>query len=531
MADINPMAVYNQPQIDYDGDGIPDSPEGDSEGGLAKQGQIRLGELKTLGGYVFQYGPNGWYNTGVQDKAAGGGGLSFDEQMTLKRTPSSSSSSSTSQSFQDPAALALQRQQLDEQIRQHDLEIAQQKQVFEYQKTKDAFARSQDDKKLALQAQEMAATAQSRLQALDLQKATLVQQRETENARMQMQAQEANARNALQARQMDMQAETARQGQLAETNRDVAKFSQNPTDYGALAAFQLANRGWGQANTAQTDANLMTDESLQPLAGALQQREGLMMPRAGTNPGQIVAPQMGAMDMGQVGQTADQIMSQAKAGGFATPEGYTGSGQGLLEQADLYNKRMARGEIQPQADPRAAANANMEKQGVPSFVPRFEDGGASIDDDTMLMMIAKLLGMEPKAIAGEKGKANGETVMSNGDVVVIPDKGKAALPEMAAGGGVFDLNSFKPQYDTTQARQFQGDAFNKAVSGTPYARGGLGGLPTSVYASSPGFNPLVAQLLGSLNAVGKGIPQEEYMRQAQMLRPTAMNERVTGRSA
>lgn len=493
----------------------------DTNGGMAKVGTIPIGTTKTFGTDVFQWDGTKWYPTGVKDAPAGGApARTFEQDMALATAPRSSSSSSVSQSLSDPRALQLQQQQLDEQIRQNQVEAARAAQVFEYTKTKDAFAQSQDDKRLALQAQQQAQNAQYQMDTLKLQSATLLNQRSSLQAQMEMQAQQENARNALQSKQIDQQAEQARQQNLLKTNEDIAQFSSNPTDYGKLAAFQLANRGWGAANTAQTGANITSEESLQPLAGALQQRQGLMQPNQPTQTGQVVAPTLGAIDLAGMYQGQPQRAPSRTEVPGASLGTYVDE-NGNLHQAPVPGATL---------DPRAEANQRLEAAGVPSWVPKFENGGAT--GENILMAIAQMLGMTPKAIAGEKGKANGETVMSNGDVVVIPDKGKSALPKMADGGF-----SFGPQYDTTEAKKFQGDAFNRAVGGTPWAQGGLGGLPTSVYASSPGFSPLVAQLLGSLNAMGKGIPQQEYLRQAEQLSPLGYNQQyghqqqIIGRSA
>ena len=68
-------------------------------------------DTKNIGGRVMQWNPA----TSRYDIDAGPAneGLTFDEQMRLRQTPTSSFSSSTSQSFQDPRALALQERGQD----------------------------------------------------------------------------------------------------------------------------------------------------------------------------------------------------------------------------------------------------------------------------------------------------------------------------------------------------------------------------------------------------------------------------------
>lgn len=477
-------------------------------------GEVDKGTLKTIDGFIYQYDPSrGWYNTGVRDTAQQGG-LTFDQQMQLKQTPSVSFSSSTSQSLADPRTLALQQAQLDETIRQNQASEANARATQEFLQQKEAFAESQDNKRLANETSQQLFNNSLSLQNLQSQHENLQAQRDQFNMQM-----------GLQYQQAALQFENDRQNRIAKANEDAAQFAQNPTDYGKLAAFQLANRGWGAQNTAQTTADLTSNESLQPLAGALNQRkeaQAAQNPFASFTPLPALAP----LDLSRF--QAQQAPAPAQGGGGLP----TYAPQQLTPTGAAPN---------PNTPPNPTveqANASMAAAGVPSFVPKFADGGAVMDPNTILMMFAKVMGMEPKAIAGEKGKKNGETVMSNGDVVVIPDKGKAMKkPKMADGGAVIDLSQFGAPLDTTEANQFRMDAFQKALAGTPYASGGLSGLPTSVYASSPGFSPSVQALIASLNSIGKGIPANEFNNQTQMLTPLGYNQQyghtqqIIGRSA
>ena len=85
-----------------------------------------------------------------------------------------------------------------------------------------------------------------------------------------------------------------------------------------------------------------------------------------------------------------------------------------------------------------------------------------------------------------------------------------------------------PMQDTTEARNFLAKSIQNALSGTPWTTANL---PSAVYASTPGTDPVVAQLLGSLNAQARGIPAETFLRQASLLAPTGANQSVTRRTA
>ncbi len=100
-----------------------------------------------------------------------------------------------------------------------------------------------------------------------------------------------------------------------------------------------------------------------------------------------------------------------------------------------------------------------------------------------------------------------------------------------ANGGIFDGTSLdSSQSDPNQqlAKDFLGQSLSNARAGTPFASGNL---PTPVFASSPGFNPYVAQLLASLQAQSSGYPAQSFLSQASLYTPRGINEAPVGRAA
>lgn len=102
-------------------------------------------------------------------------------------------------------------------------------------------------------------------------------------------------------------------------------------------------------------------------------------------------------------------------------------------------------------------------------------------------------------------------------------------PEKFANGGIFDAGWGNVQdQDRTLSMQFLNDALARARAGTPFQEGAL---PAPVYASTPGFSPLVTQVLGSLTSMAQGVPTEYFQELAAKYRPSGIRESVTQRSA
>jgi hypothetical protein len=110
---------------------------------------------------------------------------------------------------------------------------------------------------------------------------------------------------------------------------------------------------------------------------------------------------------------------------------------------------------------------------------------------------------------------------------LLNSMGLGRIPGYAEGteGSVFGEI---PLQDTTEARNFLTKSLQNALSGTPWTAANL---PSAVYASTPGTDPVVAQLLGALNAQARGVPAETFLRQASLLAPSGATQSVTRRSA
>lgn len=124
---------------------------------------------------------------------------------------------------------------------------------------------------------------------------------------------------------------------------------------------------------------------------------------------------------------------------------------------------------------------------------------------------------------------------TNAPIRVVPNSeiaryyGGTMTPRYADGtadnptGSVFGTE----MQDTTAARNFLAQAVQRALSGTPWTTTNL---PTSVYASTPGMDPAVQELLASINAQARGVPASTFLRQASLYAPSGFNQGVTRRT-
>ena len=107
-----------------------------------------------------------------------------------------------------------------------------------------------------------------------------------------------------------------------------------------------------------------------------------------------------------------------------------------------------------------------------------------------------------------------------------PNFANGTMPVYADGtDGVF--GGLGADTDRSLATSFLNDASSRARSGTPWSQGNL---PTSVYASSPGFNPSAASTLASIRAQATGQSSEDFLRSANLYKPGSVNETPIGRS-
>jgi hypothetical protein len=124
---------------------------------------------------------------------------------------------------------------------------------------------------------------------------------------------------------------------------------------------------------------------------------------------------------------------------------------------------------------------------------------------------------------------------TNMTIIMPKGKGKSKSKGMKkmADGGIFEnagrsiFEGLVDDTDRTRAQDFLDKAGQRATAGTPFD---INRLPTPVFASSPGSSRFVTDLLGSLNALRRGIPMEYFQEQANLLRPAGFSEGVIGRT-
>jgi len=108
-----------------------------------------------------------------------------------------------------------------------------------------------------------------------------------------------------------------------------------------------------------------------------------------------------------------------------------------------------------------------------------------------------------------------------------PNFANGTMPVYADGtDGVF--GGLGADTDRSLATSFLNDASSRARAGTPWSQGNL---PTSVYASSPGFNPSAAKTLASIRAQATGQSSEDFLRSADLYKPGSVSETSIGRRA
>lgn len=434
---------------------------------------------------------------------------------------------------QQRAANEQQAAQLKAQVEKWNAEIAQaqkdyalQQANLQFLKDKEKFAQSQDNKRLANETRAQLFNQEATVAGLDLQMQNMVYQRDQANAQLQSSTAQFNASMGQRTQELNQQAESQRQDRLQSLNRDAATMAADPGDRGEYAAFALANSGWGQQASAQNDVDLRTDESLAPLQGTLEQRQANSTPVAPYSFTPIVAPALGSIDLSRIRLPGSLQQGAGQAGVDAITAANAARGLDAMG-----NPTAGTAESGYTGDQQKQWADSLIAGGVPEWartglgepnVPKMEDGGLS----------------DGAFIAGEAGEeliiplAEGQALVLNKEqqAKMNPDTLKR-LKKMAAGGifsggTVFNAGAAGP--DRSLSRNFLADAVAKARSGTPFKTGQL---PTSVFASSPGFDPLVTQLLASIRAQATGLPQSSFIRQAQLLAPRGTGEGVVRRSA
>ena len=431
------------------------------------------------------------------------GGLTFDEQMRLKQTPSFSSS----MSVRDPASLQLDRDELAEKIRQSDLQTAQWQQQMDFNRDKATVEEQRGNKQLALQAQQLAENIAARIDSSNIARQRMASDMAQFDQELAFQKQEAAAKQqesaatrAFQGQQNEADRAVQRERTALERQGKIAEFAREPGDIGAVSA--MLEQGGSPISTAiGMGQSAITDRSLEPLAGLLQPQQAPAAPTP-------IASAMSAVPPGVTDAARWQAdMAKAKALGAA------------------HETAMAQ---QPAAAPAGGMTQDQinadywRKAGVPEFaIPKAEHGGMMVGEDGMsieqLMQMAQMMGMQPRAIAGDSsnGRPNEEVIMSNGPVAVVP---KGDLPRMQTGG-ITDNNLIE------QARQFMSTVGQRTLS-----RSGFGQSPTPISLADPGTSRFRQRVGAATTATTLGYPQEVFIEELLRLQPRGMQQGVYGRT-
>jgi hypothetical protein len=417
------------------------------------------------------------------------------------REPDRVSATASAQLAQSAYQFEVTQQRLAEQmaaqIEQKNREIANQEQVIAFQQKQGTFQMEQGLRKEAAETEQRLFTNRLTLQQMQA-------QRDQINTQMQLQAAQFNAQQQAQYQRDAAEFDIRRTGEMRQANESIGRLAADPADRGAYAGTVLANRGFGQAAGALGQSDLRTEESLQPLQGQLGVRDMLASMKGPQAPTPITAPQLAGIDLAMMHPGGN--INRAIGTDQTIPGATNVIGQGMVQTGAT-----------PQM--RNDANNRMDAAEVPSWVPRFMKGG--VDGGNV-------------RIVGERGpeleidQPDGSTVILNGKQAA--KMGIDLKKMMSAGtpnyqtGGIFQ-NSILP---TQQARAFSDETYRQALRGTPWEGGEV---PSATYAATPGFDPIVLDLLASISAAGGKGPASSYKRNAALATPMGMGERVVGRSA
>lgn len=391
--------------------------------------------------------------------------------------------------------------QLAEQIRSNRAAEAYSWANLDFLSQKEAFAQSQDDKRLANETRAQIFNERSTI-------ATLQQNRSTLQAQMEQRTQEFNASMQFQTQQANDQAQRAKRQDLAQNARDIAEFSDSPTDWGKLASFQLANTGWGQGDAAiQEEGGFITDRSLQPLAKGLNVRDEInAQPDNPFTFTPLTTPELPQIDL--------SFLTAGLPGGMQT-----GTAGPIVNEAEQ-NKGWTldtKGTQSVDDDKWIGPAIDWETVRASKNLPKMAEGGMT----------------QGAFIAGDSpdGSENEEMIipLAGGQTLIVPLKGKQKPKGMKhyATGGVFDSGIFGNDVDTTRAREFQTEASRRARMGTPWETGPL---PGAAFASSPIIDPQTAALIASMRGLELGESPEFFSWRTNRLRPAGVQDGVIGRT-
>lgn len=404
----------------------------------------------------------------------------------------------------DPYTAQLRQQQLALQNAgmQQDMALAQQNQQFLREKF--AFEQSEGLKADALKTQQQLFTQGYQI------------------ANMQSNIDQFNSQQNVQVQQANFNNGETRASRLQNLATQIGTLAQDAGDRGKYASTVLANSGWG-ADNSQTDYR--TPESLMPLQQLLAIRANSMGGPAPITaqpvsmPGQTPVPGAGLdLSAAMPAPMAPTLPQQAPLPQAAPPSTagmITAGGVPGVPQPNPYNT--------PDWQAQQVSPTGVQTAGGFTWDPNGTGG----------IKAAAQGGIEDGAfISGEKGPEL-NIPLGNGKVAVLNQQQMDAMGinlksvMKMAGGGIFD--AMAGAGDTSLATDFLAQASQQQRVNTPWAGGGA--LPSPVYGSSPGFDPIVLDLMASMNALERGYPAAAYKRQAALLQPAGVSEHVVRRSA
>lgn len=407
-------------------------------------------------------------------------------------------------------------------VAQTGQQIAIQQGTLDFTRSKGEFEMSIGRTKEARETQGQVFSQQAQIATLQFSMAQAQAQQSQWQAQLDSSTDQFNSTMGFNVDRANVEAEANRQQRLQGLAKDIGTLAADPGDRGAYAATVLAAGPgqFGAQDAALGATDLRTQQSLTPLQALLGQRDGVM----GESSTPFKYTPVASRQAAPLNFSGINVPTAATAGQFPIPSYVPPVAAPTAGTSGPFVNTTPNVPIQWTADGGSVGMQNgvspLTRAGTPDFA-KMADGGLA----------------EGAYISGDSnnGKPNEEIniPIGPGQAYVIP-KNKVSPEQWAnlqkmAGGGVFSQGTVfgGSTPDTTQASNFLNQASTNARSGTPWAQGKL---PTPVYASTPGFDPVVAQLLASLNAQAGGVDQGSFLRLAALQAPQGMQQGVTRRS-
>ena len=452
----------------------------------------------------------------------------YEQAARLRGIPTNSFSSSTSQSFQDPRALALQEKQFEAQLsqvgqeyqqwlkefelskQQGDARIAADKSQLAFLQTKHADEMSRGDTAQALDTIRLMEQIDARHAQDEFQQQTLLQQARVTNASFQMQASQINE-----------QMRVANLQQRQSVARDISEFTRSPGDVGAAAGFLRAGGVSPLSTAIGKGESAITPQSLAILNNMLAVSDEVMK-----NPNYITAPEVDAAQFSQrtpldVLSLLDQL--QPKKGVAGSPAQF-GSDQITWD----FGQESPLGDFTPETA--ATGYAGMQENAMAGLPTAYDPNGDNWRLDTDAQQWVKMenggILSGGAAIVGDSsdGRPNEELVI--GDATVIPldkftpeqQKRIRALADKRQTGGAIGNPLLR-------AQSFLDDAGRLAMQ-----MGGFSKVPTPISMATPGQSPWLASLGAAVASTTRGIPKELFFDELQRLTPQGINDNAVRRT-